>query len=139
MKILVFLILSLSQLQLTRTHEIKKLNDFNKWINNGMIVGFGDSLTKGAIKFEHDEPYIIELRKQVSIHNEYYNQTGSETIIQFGIPSETTSQMLERFPNEIEKLKKKLRVVIILGGTNDLFYLRGYINIILTIDLFIML
>ena len=118
-------------------NEMDKIEEFNNLLDNGKVLGFGDSLTKGLIINKQNRgrshlPYINELRKKISMHNSYYrDDSNSSFILEVGISGETTSEMVQRLPLELNKLSKNLSIVLILGGTNDLFRYRG--TIIITI------
>jgi lysophospholipase L1-like esterase len=80
------------------------------------IVAFGDSLTVGhqsptiRTPWFQDTPYAEFLEKMITAYQTRF--------IVKGINGELTSQMLERFQEDV--LDKKPNYVIILGGSNDL-------------------
>ena len=84
-------------------------------VNKRTILALGDSLTAGFVypgkrkPFPH--PYEWELRKM--LHN-------VSTIVQAGIPGERSDQILKRLPSLLEA-NPKIKLVVILGGTNDLY------------------
>lgn len=84
--------------------------------NGYTIVAFGDSLTAGYWKQTRGqyEPffhaYAIRLRDLLK---------NSSTIVEKGLSGERTGEMLHRLPNVLT-VQPKIKLVIILGGTNDL-------------------
>jgi lysophospholipase L1-like esterase len=107
-------------LQANNIVTIKNLVDYT---DGGDILAFGDSLTYGlflpTITKQNDpnyrirgsfHPYAMKLAELLK------NKTR---IIVAGVPAETTDSMVMRLPSELSKLSN-VRLVIILGGTNDL-------------------
>ena len=80
------------------------------------IIAFGDSLTAGYWKETRGqfEPffhaYAIRLRELLN---------NASTIVEKGLSGERTDEMMHRLPHVL-KAQSKIKLVIILGGTNDL-------------------
>lgn len=88
-------------------------------VHGKTILAFGDSLTHGMYVQQDGEwrkthPYAIRLQELI-IQAKGDNTT---TIIESGISGEQAKSMAHRLPSDIQKYSPKL--VIILGGTNDL-------------------
>lgn len=83
-----------------RPPQLPRLND------GDTIVAFGDSLTHGTgTSFENSYPAAL-------------SRLISRTVINAGVPGETTSEGLERLPDILEEHQPKL-VLLCLGG-NDM-------------------
>ena len=88
-----------------------------------MHVIIGDSLTHGMYVYDEGNeriwqkvhPYSIQLQKSFND----VQRLSSVKVIEKGISGERTHSMVGRLPSELHSTKPKL--VIILGGTNDLF------------------
>ncbi len=86
------------------------------WTKGYTIVAFGDSLTAGYWKQTRGqfEPffhaYAIRLRELLN---------NGSTIVEKGLSGERTDEMTHRLPYVL-KAQPKTKLVIILGGTNDL-------------------
>jgi len=77
------------------------------------ILCFGDSLTFGLVRDDSSQqqhPYALRLSNLLN------NQSN---IVHSGIPGETLREMVHRLPTVLKSIRD-IRVVIILGGTNDL-------------------
>lgn len=82
------------------------------------ILCFGDSLTYGLVREGSDafssntlqHPYANRLSEKLG---------KSINVVHSGIPGETVQQMISRLPHVLQKTSD-VRVVVILGGTNDL-------------------
>ena len=84
-------------------------------VNQRTILALGDSLTAGSVyptkrkSFPH--PYEWHLQKL---------QHNVSTIVQAGIPGERSDQILKRLPSLLLS-NPSIKLVVILGGTNDLY------------------
>ena len=92
------------------------------------ILCFGDSLTRGLFVAPNGDwhkvhPYSIMLNQLLR---------NDSNAVAAGVNGELTSDMVERLPKELEKIPST-RVVIILGGTNDLGHRRPPSSVIANI------
>lgn len=83
-----------------RTPQLPKVN------NSDVIVAFGDSLTHGNGATE-EQAYPAVLGRMIN-----------RTVVNYGVPGETTAEGLARLPEVLEKEQPKL-VLLCLGG-NDM-------------------
>lgn len=80
-----------------------------------LVVGFGDSLTRGTWRSEHGKtwhPYTIKLSELL--------EPFSASVFNLGIAGEKVSSMVNRLGAELEQEQKTPIIVIILAGTNDI-------------------
>ena len=90
-------------------------------ISNQTLVAFGDSLTRGYISWDRNQahPYTIKLSEKI--------RSSNTTVVTLGLDGEETTHMkirLKAFLEEYSLVDKlpSIRLVVILGGTNDLSY-----------------
>jgi len=79
----------------------------------GTVLAFGDSLTHGFTDGnpKNNHPYS-------SLLSEFLGT--DDAVLEHGVNGERTSSMRTRLPSLLASIDKKIEVVIILGGTNDL-------------------
>ena len=84
-------------------------------VNKRTILALGDSLTAGSVypTKRKSFPHPYEWHLQDLLRN-------STSIVQAGIPGERTDQILKRLPALLQA-NPTIKVVVILGGTNDLY------------------
>lgn len=90
------------------------------------ILAFGDSLTKGLYGVDRYNPYTIHLQELLQEDNNKNNDVKKEryAVYNEGVNGECAcGEMTKRLPATLDRYndqKKKIDLVIILGGTNDL-------------------
>ena len=103
-------------------------NHHNNIVN---IIAFGDSLTEGMHRSEYGgfAPYTTTLEDLLNNND----QTKQYQVINDGISGECVfMEMASRLPISIQENAQNLKLVIILGGTNDLLTLDCDNNVNLT-------
>jgi lysophospholipase L1-like esterase len=91
-----------------------KLLAFTNSFSKHAILAFGDSLTRGLYVKDGNQghhPYSNELTRRIN--------SSSIRVLEHGINGEVTSKMIRRLPSVLSH-HKLIKLVVIIGGTNDL-------------------
>jgi lysophospholipase L1-like esterase len=101
------------------SHTKRHFNEvsFEKYIDNGAILLWGDSLTKGLYRMDSMSPNIGYHPYSLQISALLQSKSS---VIEQGVNGEQTSSMLKRLSEFFSNRLPSIKAVVILGGTNDI-------------------